>query len=179
MGSIQTSNIGENGEGTVTFNVQFPDKTTKEVSLNVKRLTFTSSCAYLLDEAKNITVLTNLTTSKNNLASLVTPLMENYLSETQVEYQVSEILDTTSSTFNCGNTYKASGSSGKIRVIALSDDFTSTTTTPGETPDTPKEDTNGVDTEGFLMKEIKHIYTTNTIDAINLFTNIDMDLFNL
>ncbi len=176
LGSIQTSNIDENGEGTVTFNVQFPDETTKEVSLNVKRLTFTSSCAYLLDETKNITVLTNLTTSKNNLASLVTPLMENYLSETQVEYQVSEILDTTSSTFNCGNTYKASGSSGKIRVIALTDNFTSSSPTPGETPDTPIEDTNGVDTEGFLMKEIKHIYTTSTIDAINLFTNIDMDL---
>lgn len=176
LGSIQTSNIDENGEGTVTFNVQFPDETTREVALNVKRLTFTSSCAYLLDEAKNITVLTNLTTSKNNLASLVTPLMENYLSETQVEYQVSEILDTTSSTFNCGNTYKASGSSGKVRVIALTDNFTSTTPTPGETPDTPKEDTNGVDTEGFEMKEIKHIYTTSTIDAKNLFTNIDMDL---
>lgn len=177
LGSIQTSNIDENGEGTVTFNVQFPDKTTQEVALNVKRLTFTSSCAYLLDEVKNITVLTNLTTSKNNLASLVTPLMENCLSETQVEYQVSEILDTTTATFNCGNTYKSAGSSGKIRVIALSDKFT-TSSSPGteETPDTPKEDTNGVDTEGYLMKEIKHIYTTSTIDAKNLFINIDMDL---
>lgn len=176
LGSIQTSNIDENGEGTVTFNVQFPDKTTQEVALNVKRLTFTSSCAYLLDEAKNITVLTNLTTSKNNLASLVTPLMENYLSETQVEYQVSEILDTTTATFNCGNTYKAAGSSGKIRVIALSDKFTLSSPGTEETPDTPKEDTNGVDTEGYVMKEIKHIYTTNTIDAKNLFINIDMDL---
>ena len=174
---IQTSNIDENGEGTVTINVKFPDETTKEVSLNVKRLTFTSSCAYLLDEEKNITVLTNLTTSKNNLSSLVTPLMENYLSETNVEYQVSEILDTTSSTFNCGNTYKASGSSGKIRVIALTDKFTSSSTDSGEeNPDTPEEDTPGVDTEGYEMKEIKHIYTTSTIDAINLFTNIENNL---
>ena len=76
-----------------------------------------SKYAYIMDSNNNINVIGPKTSEQTELSVLLEPLMENYLMERNVEYTPSEILDTTSPTFNAGNQYKASASEGKIRVL--------------------------------------------------------------
>ena len=179
--NINKDNYTKGSDGEITLSVKFKDNTVKDVTLYVKQLTQTSPYAYILDSNNNINVIAPKTSTKAKLSIMVTPLMENYLNETSVEYTESELLDTTYETLNCANFYKASKTEGKIRVVTTSQSLTgeetpSTPTDPGtDTPTEPttKEDTDGVDTEGYVMKEITGIYTTSKIDGTKLLSGLN------
>lgn len=181
--NINKDNYTKGNDGEITLSVKFKDNTVKDVTLYVKQLTQASRYAYILDSNNNINVIVPKTNSKSKLSIMVTPLMENYLNETSVEYTESELLDTTYETLNCANFYKASTTEGKIRVVT-----TRVSLTGEETPSTPtdlgtdtpepiepstKEDTDGVDTEGYVMKEITEIYTISKIDGTKLLSGLN------
>lgn len=175
--SINKDNYTKGSDGEITLSVKFKDNTVKDVTLYVKQLTETSPYAYILDSNNNINVIAPKTTNKAKLSTMVTPLMENYLNEASVEYTESEILDTTYENLNCASFYKASTTEGKIRVATTSVSLTGEEITdPGtDTPTDPstKEDTDAVDTEGYVMKEITGIYTTSKIDGTKLLSGLN------
>ena len=183
--------VGYNGKLTVT--VKFADNTEKTFELFVRTMNVDGNYGYLMDDNGNISIVGPKTNAKTELSVLLEPLMENYLMETNVEYTESEILDTSAPTFNCGNKYKAAASSGKVRVWLTNDSLVEETPSQGETNppstdddpsnnETPSEqttDTDGIDTEGYVMRNVTKIYTTESIDGSKLLSGLRDDMLTI
>ncbi|MCR5786409.1 MAG: hypothetical protein K6G28_01750 [Acholeplasmatales bacterium] len=187
--SIDESEYTFGYNGKLTFTVQYPDGTEESFASNVRVMNVDGNYGYIMDSTKGIIVVGPHTSGNKQLSVLLEPLMENYLMETNVEYDTSEILDTSSPTFNCANSYKASASQGKVRVWLTNDSLVEEKPTQGgnETPsqseeptnnETPTQttDTDDVDTEGYEILNITKIYTTSTIDGSKLLAGLRDDL---
>ena len=157
--------VGTNGAIDVTF--VYPDAREELVNIKIINSEQEGQVAYLLDSKNNINLLTPITKNKTNLTTLLKPLMDNHFKESNVEYNESEILDTTYPTFNCGNEYKGSTHRGKVRVLVANPEHTS--------PDT-STDTDDIETEGFNMLEVDKIYTTTSIDGSKLLAGLRNDI---
>ena len=131
---------------------------TKDVTVRV--MANDDNKAYILD-GNDIYIITNPNVEDKTLSSLMAPLMEYHLMETQVEYNESPILTTKEYGYLAGNTYTASLQSGKAKVVVSDVELVEVENTPTETPDDEEIDENAE----VVFKEITTIYTPETVDG--------------
>lgn len=190
--SIDESEYTVGYNGKLTFTVQYPNGEEETFTSIVRVMNIDGNYGYIIDSTNGIIIVGPRTSENKQLSLLLEPLMENYLMETNVEYDTSEILDTSSPTFNCANSYKASASQGKVRVWLTNDTLVEETPTQGgnETPSQSEEptnnetstqitDTDDVDTEGYVMRNVTKIYTTESIDGSKLLSGLRDDMLTI
>ena len=175
--SIDATNYQVGYNGTLPITITFPDDRVITRDITVKVMNVEGNIGYILD-GNDIYIVTNPTAQIKSLASLMAPLMENHLMESQVEYDQSPLLDTASYGYLAGNSYSATLSSGKARVVVSSVELVEGVETP-ELPDTGNTD-NGDNTNdntnqeqsNVVFKEITNIYTPESVDGSRLMSTI-------
>lgn len=154
-----TTNYKVGYNGILPITVTLPDQTKLTRNITVKVIPTEEDFAYALDK-NDVYIITNLTNeTTKSIPSLMNPLMENYLMETSVEYEESPILNTFDGGYFAGNSYSATLTNGKVKLVCSDVDLTEETTTPNP-PEEPTEEN-----DGYVMKEILKIYTPETLDG--------------
>lgn len=157
--------VGYNAVLPIT--ITLPDDTTITKDINVRVMPTEDNKAYILDE-NDVYIISN-TIEDKSLSSLMAPFMEYYLMESQVEYNESPILNTADFGYLAGNTYKASLSEGKAKVVVSNVELIETEDEPVETPNNGNEETPKVDENATVVfKDITTIYTPESVDGSRL-----------
>ena len=163
-----TTNYTLGYNAVLPITITLPDATTVTKDVTVRVMATEDNKAYILD-GNDVYIITNLTEEIKTLSSLMAPFMEYHLMESQVEYNESPILNSTSYGYLAGNSYTASLSSGKAKVVVSDVELIETEDTPAETPDTGDTETPDVNEDSnVVFKEITTIYTPETVDGSRL-----------
>lgn len=172
--TADTTNYQVGYNATLPITITLPDNRVITRDITVRVMNVESNIGYILD-GNDVYVVTNPTTQIKSLASLMAPLMENYLMETQVEYDQSPLLDTASYGYLAGNTYTATLSSGKAKVVVSSVELVDTPELPdtgnSENGDQTNDNTNE-EQSNVVFKEIINIYTPESVDGSRLMSTI-------
>lgn len=160
--TCDTTNYKVGYNATLPITITFPDKRQISKEVTVKAMPTEADLAYILDK-DDVYIITNLTNENpKSIATLMNPMMENHLMETNVEYEESPILNSFDGGYFAGNSYSATLSSGKVKLVCS--DVALTETTPPDEPVTNQD--------GYVMKEITKIYTPESIDGSRLLSQM-------
>lgn len=158
--TVDTTNYTPGYNSVLPITITFADNTTITKDVTVRVMANDDNKAYILD-GNDIYIITNPNVEDKTLSSLMAPLMEYHLMETQVEYNESPILTTKDYGYLAGNTYTASLQSGKAKVVVSDVELVEGENTPTETPDDGEVNENAE----VVFKEISTIYTPETVDG--------------
>lgn len=156
---INTADYTPGYNGNLKLTIKFPDNYQVEKDILVKVMNTTNDNAYILD-GNDVYIITNDTNGKS-LASLMSPLMEYHLMETQVEYDESPLISADYG-YLAGNSYQASLTSGKARVVVSNVELLNEDELPG---DTSQEAPEIAENAEIIFKEINTIYTPESVDG--------------
>ena len=172
--TADTTNYQVGYNATLPITITLPDNRIINKDIIVKTMNVEGNIGYILD-GNDVYVVTNPTTELKSLASLMAPLMENHLMESQVEYDQSPLLDSASYGYLAGNAYTATLSSGKAKVVVSDVELVETPQAPnvGNTNngDQTNDNTNQ-EQSNVVFKEITNIYTPETVDGSRLMSTI-------